>query len=99
MALSNPFLNGMILFSSTSLDSERLLKEELFSCFKHIGIPFDVLEKMTVRDRKFYITKHNLWAENENNKGQNTHIEGEMLNKYTEMSQMNEKNLRMRNGG
>ena len=54
---------------------------------------------MTVRDRKFYISKHNLWVEKENDKGHNTHIEGEMLNKYTEMSQMNEKNLRIRNGG
>ena len=99
MARLKPFLNGTILFSSISQDNERLLKEELFSCYKHIGIPFEVLEKMPVRDRKFYIIKHNLWAEGENGKAPNQHIEGEMLNKYTEMSQLNEKNLKLRNGG
>ena len=59
MALSRPFLTGTILFSSISPDYERNLKDELFACFKHIGIPFDVLEKMPIRDRRFYIYKYN----------------------------------------
>ncbi len=54
---------------------------------------------MSVRDRKFYILKHNLWVENENNKGNTTHVEGEMINKFTDMSQLSEKNMRNRNGG
>jgi len=46
-----PFLNGTILFSSISPDYERLLKEELFGCFKYIKIPLEALERMPVRDR------------------------------------------------
>lgn len=54
-----------MLFSSTSNDFERKLKEELFSCFKYIGIPFDTLNRMPVRDRKFYIAQHNKAMEEE----------------------------------
>lgn len=45
----------MILFSTISSNFERTLKEELYACFKFIGIPFSELYKMPVRDRKFYI--------------------------------------------
>ena len=66
MVLSKRFLNGTILFSSISPEYERTLKEELFGCFKYVGIPLDVLDKMPVRDRKFYIAKHNQYVEAEN---------------------------------
>jgi hypothetical protein len=66
VVLSKPFLNGTILFSSISPEYERALKEELFGCFKYVGIPLDVLDKMPVRDRKFYIAKHNQYVEQEN---------------------------------
>ena len=49
----------MIMFSSISPDYEKNLKDELYGCFKYIGIPFDILNKMPIRDRKFYIAKHN----------------------------------------
>jgi hypothetical protein len=92
-------LNGKILFSLTSPNQERDLKDELFGCFKHIGIPFDILEKMPVRDRKFYIAKHNGIIEKENEKDKGKSIDGEMINKFTDMSQQTEMNNKKRMGG
>lgn len=46
---------------------EKNLKDELFACFKYIGIPFQTLERMPIRDRKYYIHKYNeyMTAQNE----------------------------------
>ena len=96
MAHLKHFLNGKILFSLISSNQERDLKDELFGCFKHIGIPFDILEKMPVRDRKFYIAKHNGIIEQENEKERGKSIDGEMINKFTDMSQSNDVNTRKR---
>lgn len=74
------------------------MKDELFGCFKHIGIPFNILEKMPVRDRKFYIAKHNGIVEQENEEAKGKSIEGEMVNKFTDMSQQNDRNAKMRMG-
>ena len=98
MARLKHFLNGKILFSLTSLNKERELKEELFGCFKHIGIPFNILEKMPIRDRKFYIAKHNGMVEKENEKDKGNSIDGEMINKYTDISQSNDINAKKRMG-
>lgn len=38
---------------------ERNLKEELWGCFKYIGIPWETLYNMPIQDRRFYIQKHN----------------------------------------
>ena len=88
MAHLRPFLNGTILFSSISPNYERTLKEELFGCFKYIGIPFNVLERMPIRDRKFYIAQHNNAVEAENRSHSGSHVDGEMINKFTDMSMM-----------
>ena len=55
---------------------------------------------MPVRDRKFYIAKHNGIVEEENkkNEGKGSEISGEMINKYTDMSQMNDINNQKRMG-
>lgn len=87
------FLSGTILFSSISPNFERNLKDELYGCFKYIGIPFDVLDRMPVRDRKFYIAKHNGITEEENSKNRNENtINGELINTYANLHQLNEKN-------
>lgn len=76
------------MFSSISPDYEKNLKDELFGCFKYIGIPFDILNKMPIRDRKFYIAKHNGVVDEEKNKTKgNSIINGEMINKFTDFSQ------------
>ena len=70
------------------------LKEELFGCFKYIGIPFDILYKMPIRDRKFYIIRHNEYVEKENAKYENGNsIDGWSIDAYTDMDQQTAKNL------
>ena len=90
MALSKPFLTGTILFSSISPDMEENLKEELFGCFKYVGIPIDILEKMPVRDRKYYIKKYNEYmdAKNKAMSGDiSNDITGGALSEFTDQSQ------------
>lgn len=87
----------MIMFSSISPDYERNLKDELYGCFKYIGIPFDILNKMPIRDRKFYIAKHNGIVEDEIRKERgDSRIDGEMINKFTDYSQLSDINSRNR---
>lgn len=74
-----------MLFSSISPNYERNLKDELFGCFKYIGIPFDILDRMPTRDRKFYIAKHNGIMDEEKSRD-TTKVNGEMINKFAEMS-------------
>jgi hypothetical protein len=54
----------MILFSSTS-SFERALKKELWLCHKNMELSMDDILKMTVADRKTYISVHNKEVEKE----------------------------------
>ena len=45
---------------------EQNLKDELFACHMYIKIPFDVLDRMPIRDRKYYIHKYNEFMEARN---------------------------------
>ena len=45
---------------------EKNLKDELFACHMYVKIPFDVLEKMPIMDRKYYIHKYNEYMEARN---------------------------------
>ena len=84
----------MILFSSISPNYEQTLKDELFGCFKYIGIPLDILDKMPTRDRKYYIMKHNNDMEKHNNSdNSNTHTT-DAIEKFTDLHQKNMKNLK-----
>lgn len=74
-----------------SSEYEQNLKEEIFACHKYIGMSFDEIYKMPIRDRKFYIQQHNKLTDEENKEhsgGDKTQtLSGPMLNKYAEMSQ------------
>lgn len=101
MAHSRHFLNGTILFSLISPDYERLLKEELFGCFKYIKIPFSELNRMPIRDRKYYIMRHNESVEAENeeyrarqNGGNSSKTNA--IDRYTDVDQSNLKNASRR---
>ncbi len=68
---------------------------------KHVGIPLQVLDKMPVRDRRAYIAIHNKNVEKENaqydKKDNNTNvIDGEMINKFTDMEQQKIENMKKR---
>ena len=98
MVPSPRFLSGTIMFSSVSPDYEANLKEELFGCFKYVGIPFDVLDRMPTRDRKYYIMRHNKAVEEENARmkhemGDNSNTNNVDIDAYTKLEQSNIKNL------
>lgn len=67
---------------------EQNLKDELFACHTYIKIPFDALDNMPIRDRKYYIHKYNEYME-----ARNAAMEGKSSNStsnigaYTSMSQ------------
>lgn len=78
---------------------ERILKEEIYGCFKHIGIPIETVYNMPVQDRRFYIMKHNDEQEKRRNEmesssGRNT-INGD-LNAYARNEQTNSDNFKRR---
>jgi hypothetical protein len=86
------------MFSSVSPDYEENLKEELFGCFKYVGIPFDVLDRMPTRDRKYYIMRHNRSVEEENARmkhemGEHSNTNDVDIDAYTKLEQSNIKNL------
>ena len=90
-----PFLTGTMLFSSISPNFEANLKDELFCCFKYIGIPFDILDRMPVRDRKYYIAKHNGEVERENKESDGgPEISDESINTYANLAQLNKSNMK-----
>ena len=65
---------------------EQNLKEELFACHMYIKIPFDVLDRMPIRDRKYYIHKYNEYMEARNNAMEKTSTTTD-IGAFTNMSQ------------
>ena len=63
-ALLIRFFDSMILFSLTS-NFEKKLKYELWLCHKNMQLSMDDVLKMTVADRKTYISIHNKLVEKE----------------------------------
>jgi hypothetical protein len=67
---------------------EQNLKDELFACHMYIKIPFDILEKMPIMDRKYYIHKYNEYMEAKNAAMQgNSSSSSSDISQYTSMSQ------------
>ena len=64
MAPSTRFFESTILFSSTS-DMDKDLKKELFLVHKHLKMSMSDILKMTVQDRKTFISLHNIEVERE----------------------------------
>jgi len=67
---------------------EKNLKDELFACHMYVKIPFDILQKMPILERKYYIHKYNEYME-----ARNAAMSGDRssstsdISKYTSMSQ------------
>ena len=59
-----PFLESKILFSLTS-NFEKNLKHELWLCHKNMGLSMTEIERMAIRDRKYFIREHNKQIEQE----------------------------------
>ena len=79
-------------FSILPNEFEKNLKDEIWGCFKYIGIPMETIMNMPIQDRKYYIMKHNtdeeeLKQEIEGGGGETHTIEGEALNTYAKITQ------------
>ena len=78
-------------------------QEELWGCFRHIGLPYDTLLKMPIQQRKFIIMKHNMEQENirQEYERQKVGANGQTmtgigLNEYARMEQSNMENMNKR---
>jgi hypothetical protein len=81
------------MFSSISPDYEYYLKEEIWGCMHYMGFSYETLRKMPIRDRKYFIMRHNQEIERQNAQYENTKsISGSALNEFAKSSQ-NIKNL------
>lgn len=84
-------------FSTLPDDYEKKLKDEIYGCFKYIGIPIETVYHMPVQDRRYFIMRHN--AEQEhliheqeemmNKPGQNQTRTSGNLNAYAKLEQQN----------
>lgn len=63
-----PFLNSEMMFSLIYNNYERDLKKELWLCHKNMELSISEIERMPIRDRKYYIREHNKQVENEKQK-------------------------------
>jgi hypothetical protein len=75
--------------------------DELWGCFKHVGMSWDMIMKLPIQDRRNLIYKHNIEQEETNKENNNEHgdsttryYEGESINTFARMEQSN-----MRKGG
>lgn len=75
--------------------------DELWGCFKHVGMSWDMVMKLPIQDRRTLIHKHNLEQEEINREyeggdgASNTrYYEGESINTFAQMEQNN-----LRRGG
>lgn len=59
VALLIRFLESTSLFSVMYKDYEKHLKEEIWSCHKHMNMTFDEIYHLPIQDRKMYISLHN----------------------------------------
>lgn len=64
VALSVPFLESGILFSST-IEFEKGLKKEIWLCHRNMKLSLTEIYNMTVMDRRTFISIHNKEAEKE----------------------------------
>ena len=67
---------------------ERNLKDELFACFKYVGIPLDILERMPIRDRRYYMYKYNEYMEKKNAMLEGGSVSSEDIDNFAGINQM-----------
>lgn len=63
--------------------------DEIYGCFKYIGIPIDTVMNMPVQNRKYFISRHNRDCEEMDRKYNNEpsiNVSGEGTAEYTQMS-------------
>lgn len=85
-----------MFFSISPNDYAEALLDEIYGCFKYIGMPIDTVMNMPVQNRKYFISKHNHDCEELDRKYNNNSISvsGEGTTSYTQMSMTDYKYLR-----
>jgi hypothetical protein len=71
--------------------------DEIWGCFKHVGMSWDMIMKMPIQDRRALIQRHNREQEeienrlnNDNNSTDRTY-EGEMINTFAKLDQLKQR--------
>lgn len=77
-----------LFFSTLPNEYERIFKEELWGCFKYIGIPMETLMNMPISDRKFYIMMHNKSEGLNNDNDVHSNNNSGDIEKYNMMNQV-----------
>ena len=75
-------------FSISPNEHATALLDEIYGCFKYIGIPIDTVMNMPVQNRKYFISRHNHDCEESNKKamGNNINLSGEATAEYSQIS-------------
>ena len=86
-----------MFFSISPSDYANALLDEIYGCFKYIGIPIDTVMNMPVQNRKYFISRHNRDCEEMDKKygngGDSISVTGEGTAEYTQMSMADYKYL------
>lgn len=77
-----------MFFSISPNDFGEALLDEIYGCFKYIGIPIDTVMNMPVQNRKYFISRHNRDTEESNNQrhGKSITTTGEATGNYSKIS-------------
>lgn len=97
MALCQYFYRWTTIFFSISPDDyANALMDEIYGCFKYIGIPIDTIMNMPIQNRKYFIYRHNRDCDelNKSNNGDVITITGEATDVYSKISMTDYKHLK-----
>lgn len=70
------------------------LLDEIYGCFKYIGIPIDTVMNMPIQNRKYFISRHNNECDELNRKysrDKSINVTGEGTENYTKISMVDHK--------
>lgn len=83
-------------FSISPNEYSKNLLDEIWGCFKHIGMSWDMIMKLPIQDRRAMIHKHNMEQESisrdmDKESSDIRRYEGESLNTFAKMEQTNKR--------
>lgn len=87
-----------MFFSISPNEYADALLDEIYGCFKYIGIPIDTVMNMPVQNRKYFISRHNRDTDELNKKhsseSKSISVGGENTQTYTQISMADHKYLK-----
>ena len=96
MAHSRPFSNlTNFYFLISPNEYARNLSDELYGCFKHVGMSWDMIMSMPIQERRAMIHRHNVEQDSINKRieaetgGPTMSYDGEAINRFAQMEQSN----------